>query len=200
MQGALVRRPHPDRLRGIAFVLLLEGLWLRTGDPLYQTIAKRWSKVMLAPFAVGVVTGDDPTLRAWPPVAERHGHLRRGLRPRLHARGLSFFRVRACQDGHGVARWGLTTRPGNRLSFHFRKANQRLLAAIKSRASAPRRLPFLCECADDACLESVDVEMIEWEAVASRHNHFLMVAGHQHSEGEEVVGRVGEYEVARKPG
>jgi cytochrome d ubiquinol oxidase subunit I len=40
-----------------AFVLLLEGLWLRTGDPLYRTIAKRWSKVMLALFAVGVVTG-----------------------------------------------------------------------------------------------------------------------------------------------
>jgi cytochrome d ubiquinol oxidase subunit I len=40
-----------------AFVVLLEGLWLRTGDPLYRTIAKRWSKVMLALFAVGVVTG-----------------------------------------------------------------------------------------------------------------------------------------------
>ena len=40
-----------------AFVLLLEGLWLRNGDPLYRTIAKRWSKVMLALFAVGVVTG-----------------------------------------------------------------------------------------------------------------------------------------------
>ena len=40
-----------------AFVLLLEGMWLRTGDPLYRTIAKRWSKVMLALFAVGVVTG-----------------------------------------------------------------------------------------------------------------------------------------------
>jgi cytochrome bd ubiquinol oxidase subunit I len=40
-----------------AFVLLLEGLWLRTGDTLYRTIAKRWSKVMLALFAVGVVTG-----------------------------------------------------------------------------------------------------------------------------------------------
>ena len=34
-----------------AFDLLLEGLWLRTGDPLYPTIAKRWSKVMLALFA-----------------------------------------------------------------------------------------------------------------------------------------------------
>jgi cytochrome bd ubiquinol oxidase subunit I len=40
-----------------AFVLLLEGLWLRRGDPVYRTIAKRWSKVMLALFAVGVVTG-----------------------------------------------------------------------------------------------------------------------------------------------
>jgi cytochrome d ubiquinol oxidase subunit I len=45
---------------GIAFpamVLFLEGLWLRTGDPLYRALAKRWSKVMLLLFAVGVVTG-----------------------------------------------------------------------------------------------------------------------------------------------
>jgi cytochrome d ubiquinol oxidase subunit I len=45
---------------GIAFpamVLYLEGLWLRTGDPLYRAIAKRWSKAMLILFAVGVVTG-----------------------------------------------------------------------------------------------------------------------------------------------
>ena len=45
---------------GIAFptlVLLLEWLHLRTGDPVYRQLAKRWSKVMLALFAVGVVTG-----------------------------------------------------------------------------------------------------------------------------------------------
>ena len=45
---------------GIAFpsmVLFVESLYLRTGDPLYRTLAKRWSKVMLALFAVGVVTG-----------------------------------------------------------------------------------------------------------------------------------------------
>jgi cytochrome bd ubiquinol oxidase subunit I len=45
---------------GIAFpamVLFLEGLWLRTGDPLYRALAKRWSKAMLILFAVGVVTG-----------------------------------------------------------------------------------------------------------------------------------------------
>src|SRR5437868_13341255 len=45
---------------GIAFpsmVLLLESLYLRTGDELYRTLARRWSKVMMALFAVGVVTG-----------------------------------------------------------------------------------------------------------------------------------------------
>jgi cytochrome d ubiquinol oxidase subunit I len=45
---------------GIAFpamVLFAEGLWLRTGDPIYKALAKRWSKVMLILFAVGVVTG-----------------------------------------------------------------------------------------------------------------------------------------------
>jgi cytochrome d ubiquinol oxidase subunit I len=40
-----------------AFVLFMEALWLRTGDPVYRTVARRWSKVMLALFAVGVVTG-----------------------------------------------------------------------------------------------------------------------------------------------
>src|SRR5215218_7782876 len=45
---------------GIAFpslVLLAEWLHLHTGDPLYRTLARRWSKVMLALFAVGAVTG-----------------------------------------------------------------------------------------------------------------------------------------------
>jgi cytochrome d ubiquinol oxidase subunit I len=45
---------------GIAFptmVLLVESLYLRTGDELYRVLAKRWSKVMIALFAVGVVTG-----------------------------------------------------------------------------------------------------------------------------------------------
>jgi len=45
---------------GIAFpsmVLFMESLYLRTGDELYRTLARRWSKVMIALFAVGVVTG-----------------------------------------------------------------------------------------------------------------------------------------------
>src|SRR3954453_10643850 len=45
---------------GIAFpamFLFVEGLHLRTGTPAYKALAKRWSKVALIIFAVGVVTG-----------------------------------------------------------------------------------------------------------------------------------------------
>jgi len=45
---------------GIAFpavVLFVEWLYLRTGDPLYRTLARRWTRIMVALFAVGVVTG-----------------------------------------------------------------------------------------------------------------------------------------------
>jgi cytochrome bd ubiquinol oxidase subunit I len=45
---------------GIAFpamVLFVESLYRRTGDPTYRALAKRWSKVMLILFAIGVVTG-----------------------------------------------------------------------------------------------------------------------------------------------
>src|SRR2546426_2016284 len=45
---------------GIAFpamVLFVEWLDRRTGDELYRMLARRWSKVMVALFAVGVITG-----------------------------------------------------------------------------------------------------------------------------------------------
>jgi cytochrome bd ubiquinol oxidase subunit I len=45
---------------GIAFpamIVFVEGLYLRTGDTTYKALAKRWSKVALILFAVGVVTG-----------------------------------------------------------------------------------------------------------------------------------------------
>jgi cytochrome d ubiquinol oxidase subunit I len=66
---------------GVAFpamVLLMEGLWLRTGDPLYREIAKRWSKVMLVIFAVGVVSGTILSFELgilWPVWMERFGEV-----------------------------------------------------------------------------------------------------------------------------
>jgi cytochrome d ubiquinol oxidase subunit I len=45
---------------GIAFpVMMLFAEWLgvRSGDPMFTTLARRWSRVVLALFAVGVITG-----------------------------------------------------------------------------------------------------------------------------------------------
>jgi cytochrome d ubiquinol oxidase subunit I len=45
---------------GIAFpamILFVESRYLRTGDELYRTLARRWSRILAALFAAGVVTG-----------------------------------------------------------------------------------------------------------------------------------------------
>src|SRR5258706_1792454 len=45
---------------GISFpvmVLFAEARWLRTGDALYRTLARRWTRIIVALFAVGVITG-----------------------------------------------------------------------------------------------------------------------------------------------
>ena len=66
---------------GIAFpamVLFAEGLWLRTGDPAYKALAKRWSRVMLILFAIGVVTGTILSFELgllWPRFMEEWGEV-----------------------------------------------------------------------------------------------------------------------------
>jgi cytochrome bd ubiquinol oxidase subunit I len=76
--GALGRNASPDalearRMQALSFVvhipvvcfgialpamfMFVHGLYLRTGAPHYKALAKRWSKVALILFAVGVVTG-----------------------------------------------------------------------------------------------------------------------------------------------
>jgi cytochrome d ubiquinol oxidase subunit I len=39
------------------FAVIIEGLWLRTGNPAYYTLARTWGKAMAALFAVGAVSG-----------------------------------------------------------------------------------------------------------------------------------------------
>src|SRR2546430_13147901 len=40
-----------------SLLLYVEWLYLRTGDELYRTLAQRWTRIMAALFAAGVVTG-----------------------------------------------------------------------------------------------------------------------------------------------
>jgi hypothetical protein len=83
--------------------------------------------------------------------------------------------------------------------MRFHEANERFLDAVEDHVREAQRVPFICECADDDCLGTVNVLPSEWEAVAAKPNHYLMEAGHQRIEGEEVVGSIGDYEIAQKP-
>jgi cytochrome d ubiquinol oxidase subunit I len=61
-----------------AMVLFMEALHLRTGDPVYKALAKRWSKVMLILFAIGVVTGTILSFELgllWPGFMEQWGEV-----------------------------------------------------------------------------------------------------------------------------
>src|SRR4051812_26702046 len=66
---------------GIAFpamMLFVEGLYLRTGDETYKALAKRWSKVAVTLFAVGVVTGTILSFEfglLWPEFMARFGEV-----------------------------------------------------------------------------------------------------------------------------
>src|ERR1700729_269902 len=60
MQALLFSVHIPLVCFGIAFpamILFVEWLYLRSGDELYRTLARRWTRVMAALFAIGVING-----------------------------------------------------------------------------------------------------------------------------------------------
>jgi hypothetical protein len=83
----------------------------------------------------------------------------------------------------------------------FRLGNERLRTAVEANELVPEsgRIPFLCECADEFCNGRVDLRLEEWEGVAAKPSHFVVVAGHPRSEGEKVVGMLDGYDIVRKP-
>lgn len=60
----------------------------------------------------------------------------------------------------------------------FRGGNAALRDAAK-KIGLKADVPFMCECASIDCHGQVEVTTREWEAVAARPNHFLMIAGAQ---------------------
>jgi hypothetical protein len=81
----------------------------------------------------------------------------------------------------------------------FRRGNERLRDVIAEGVPDEERVPFLCECAAEDCDGRVEVTLIQWELVAAQPNRYLMVPEHLLSEGEDVVGYLGEYEIVEKP-
>jgi len=81
----------------------------------------------------------------------------------------------------------------------FRAGNERLRSVADDWVPDSSRVPFLCECADEFCDGRVELRMEEWQRVACRPGHFVMIGGHPRSEGEKVVGSLAGYDIVEKP-
>jgi cytochrome bd ubiquinol oxidase subunit I len=55
---AAIHYVYPPLSLGLGVVLvLIEGLWLETGKPMYHQMARFWTKVFALTFAIGVAAG-----------------------------------------------------------------------------------------------------------------------------------------------
>ena len=85
----------------------------------------------------------------------------------------------------------------------FRAANERIERAAQSHHFlANQRVPFICECADPSCRETVMLSLADYEAVRAHANRFFLAAGHEDAEEsqERILEAEQGYAVVEKIG
>src|SRR5437764_9092388 len=81
----------------------------------------------------------------------------------------------------------------------FRRANESLEEEATDLGFDDEPTPYLCECEDERCVELVQLNREEYEAVRANPKRFVMVPGHQ--EADDVVVREGaRFTVIEKTG
>lgn len=85
----------------------------------------------------------------------------------------------------------------------FRDANEHLERTAKHlHFEGQYRVPFVCECGDPSCKESVMLSISEYEQIRSHPTWFLLVAGHEDEKAsyERIVEAERGYAVVEKVG
>jgi len=81
----------------------------------------------------------------------------------------------------------------------FREINERVEHDLGPIVDAQDELlAFVCECARRSCTESVELSVAEYEAVRTDSTRFMVVAGHEIDDVEDVVERHDRYLVIQK--
>ena len=78
----------------------------------------------------------------------------------------------------------------------FRAANERLRERLQG-LTLNGRMPVVCECSDQDCLEVADVVVEDYRRIR-RDGNFIVLPGHDLEELEDVVERYDGYDVVRK--
>ena len=74
----------------------------------------------------------------------------------------------------------------------FRSINERIEKGAKQHG-VEQLLPFHCECATEACLETIELPPAEYDPIASHRARFVVATGHEQSSVETVVERHSGY-------
>ena len=82
----------------------------------------------------------------------------------------------------------------------FRSVNEQIESTNKRFAVALDRTHFVCECADESCMEQVVLTQTAYEDIRRISTHFIVKAGHVYGEFERVVETVEDYVVVEKIG
>lgn len=80
----------------------------------------------------------------------------------------------------------------------FRSANERIEELNRAFAGLTESGTWLCECADPACVERLQVSLDEYAAVRAHDARFLVSPGHELHEVERIVDRREGYLVVEK--
>jgi hypothetical protein len=82
--------------------------------------------------------------------------------------------------------------------FRFNDANNRYRELVGAQAQPGQRLPFLCECADDSCLGTVELDAHEFAQLHDKEAVFVILPGHPRVDGEVVLQREERFEQVEK--
>lgn len=83
--------------------------------------------------------------------------------------------------------------------YRFNNANDRLRDLVSEQARSDQKIPFLCECADDACLGRIELDLKEYEQLHKHAGVFVILPGHSRVDGEVVLQREDRFEQVEKP-
>ena len=79
----------------------------------------------------------------------------------------------------------------------LREVNERI-EELGERATTVHLFGFVCECGEARCVEHVELELQEYEAVRANAQHFLTLPGHETPAIERVIVRHERYQIVEK--
>lgn len=81
----------------------------------------------------------------------------------------------------------------------FRRVNERLKQVGEAFSLVSDRAHFICECADSACTEQVEMTLDEYAFIRAHDARFFVIPGHEQREIESVLRETDRYVVVQKP-